>query len=58
MSRENVERCHQVYDAFNRRDFETWLEIHGEDVEVTPLAAAVGSPYRGATACAGTGAIC
>jgi ketosteroid isomerase-like protein len=47
MSAENVERAHLVYDAFNRRDWGTCLEIHAEDVLVTPLAAAVGSPYRG-----------
>ena len=48
MSRENVERCYVVYDAFNRRDWATCLAIHADDVEVTPLAAAVGSSYRGA----------
>jgi len=48
MGQENVERSYAVYDAFNRRDWQTCLEIHAEDVLVTPLAAAVGSPYRGA----------
>ncbi len=47
MSQENVERCQAAYDAFNRRDFERLLELHCEDVEVTPLAAAVSSSYRG-----------
>lgn len=47
MSQENVERCRAAYDAFNRRDFDTCLQLHGEDVEVTPLAAAVSSSYRG-----------
>jgi ketosteroid isomerase-like protein len=47
MSGENVERCRAAYDAFNRRDLDTWLEIHAEDVKVTPLAAAVSSSYCG-----------
>ena len=42
-----MQRCRAAYEAFNRRDFETLLEIHGDDVEITPLAAAVSSPYRG-----------
>jgi ketosteroid isomerase-like protein len=47
MSQDNVERCHAAYDAFNRRDFESSLELYREDVELTPLAAAVSSSYRG-----------
>lgn len=47
MSRENVERSYEAYDAFNRRDFDAGLALHRPDVEITPLVAAVGSPYRG-----------
>lgn len=47
MSQDNVERCRAAYDAFNRRDFELLLRLHSEDVEVTPLAAAVSSSYSG-----------
>jgi ketosteroid isomerase-like protein len=45
---ENVERSYAAYDAFNRRDWPSALAIHAADVEVTPLAAAVGSSYQGA----------
>jgi ketosteroid isomerase-like protein len=45
---ENVERSYAAYGAFNRRDWGAALAIHADDVEVTPLAAAVGSSYRGA----------
>jgi ketosteroid isomerase-like protein len=47
MGQENLERSYAVYDAFNRRDFHAWLGLHGDDVMVTPLAAAVSSSYRG-----------
>jgi ketosteroid isomerase-like protein len=47
MSRENVERAYEAYDAFNRRDFDAGLALHRADVEITPLVAAVGSPSRG-----------
>jgi ketosteroid isomerase-like protein len=47
MSQQNVERCHAAYDAFNRRDFDACLELHAEDVEITPLAAQVSSTYTG-----------
>lgn len=47
MSRENVQSVYAVYDAFNRRDFDTMLRIHGDDVHVTPLAAPVSSSYEG-----------
>jgi ketosteroid isomerase-like protein len=47
VSKENVDRCYQAYDAFNRRDFDAGLALHCPDAEITPLVAAVGSPYRG-----------
>jgi ketosteroid isomerase-like protein len=47
VGQETVERSYAAYDAFNRRDWDAALAIHDDDVLVTPLAAQVGSPYRG-----------
>jgi hypothetical protein len=46
MAQEDVDRCLAAYDAFNRRDWETCLELHAADVEITPLAAPVSSAAR------------
>lgn len=47
LGRQVVERSYAAYDAFDRRDWAAAVAIHAADVEVTPLAAAVVSPYRG-----------
>jgi hypothetical protein len=49
MSQEtSVELLHRGIDAFNRRDLDAFLALHGDDVEVTTLLAELESgPYRG-----------
>ena len=49
MSQENIERVHEVIDAFNRRDLGAYLALTDPDVEFTPYEAALqgGEPYRG-----------
>jgi ketosteroid isomerase-like protein len=46
MAQENVEP-HQAYDAFNRRDIDSYLETMAADVEVFPRQAAMEGVYRG-----------
>jgi ketosteroid isomerase-like protein len=38
MSKENVERAREAYDAFNRGDYESWIAHFSEDVELHDLA--------------------
>jgi ketosteroid isomerase-like protein len=46
MSQENVERAHQVLDAFNRRDLDAFLAFMDPEVELTARFMEVeGDPY-------------
>jgi hypothetical protein len=47
MSQENVELHYRAVDAFNRRDFDAFLALTDDDVEVVPRAAAMEGGYRG-----------
>lgn len=49
MSQENVERAYRGYDAFNRRDLDTFLEFIDPEVEFTTrfLLMEGESEYRG-----------
>ena len=49
MSQENVERAYRGYDAFNRRDLDTFLEFIDPDVELTTRFGTTDSDphYRG-----------
>jgi ketosteroid isomerase-like protein len=38
MSQENVARGREAYDAFNRGDYESWIALLDEDVELHDLA--------------------
>jgi len=51
MSRENIERFHQVIDAFNWRDLDAYLALMDPDVEFVPYERAVegGCAYHGHT---------
>ncbi len=44
MSQENVELTYRALDAFNRRDFDAFLALMDDDVEVFSRL----SPWRGA----------
>ena len=48
MSQENVEIVRRVFDAFNRRDTASFLELLDPDVEWVPILAVLeGRVYRG-----------
>jgi ketosteroid isomerase-like protein len=47
MSQENVELAHQAVDAFNRRDFDAWLELMDADVEFAAGGVAMEGDYHG-----------
>lgn len=47
MSRENVEAFWRILAAFNRGDFEPWIELFAEDAEFVPLRAPIEGTYRG-----------
>jgi ketosteroid isomerase-like protein len=45
MSQENIDRLHQAYEAFSRRDFDEALTFAHPDIEFFPPGNA--APYRG-----------
>ena len=47
MSQENVELMYRGVDAFNRRDFDTFLALADDDVEAVPQAASMEGSYHG-----------
>jgi hypothetical protein len=47
MSQENVQLARRAYDAFNRRDWDAFLELTDADVRGVPLAAAIDGDYLG-----------
>ena len=48
MSEENVELTRRVFDAWNRGDYEAWIELFDRDCEFRPLRAQLErQPYRG-----------
>jgi ketosteroid isomerase-like protein len=48
MSEENVELHHRAFEAWNRRDLDTWLELADPEVEIYSLNRELeGEPYRG-----------
>ena len=48
MSGENTELHRQAFDAWNRRDLDTWLEIADPEIEFAPLNLELeGGAYRG-----------
>ena len=49
MAGENVERHHEVYDAFNRGDTDAFLALMDDEVEWTPRSLEMegGSAYKG-----------
>jgi ketosteroid isomerase-like protein len=47
MSQENVERARQAYQAFNRRDQETFLALMDEDVVAESRLVAMEGAYQG-----------
>jgi ketosteroid isomerase-like protein len=49
MSQENVELTYRAFDALNRREFEAFLALMDDDVEVVPRMSAIEgeSAYRG-----------
>jgi hypothetical protein len=47
MSEENVERARQAYQAFNRRDQETFLALMDEEVEAESRLVAMEGAYHG-----------
>jgi ketosteroid isomerase-like protein len=47
MSQENVEVVRESTDAFNRGDFEVWLQSFDPDATFEPLRASVQGAYRG-----------
>jgi ketosteroid isomerase-like protein len=47
MSQENVALAHQVYDAFNRRDWGAFVELMDPDVEAVSLLVAIEGDYHG-----------
>ena len=47
MSRENIERLHRGYDAFNRRDLDAFLALMDPEVKLTTRFMEVeGTPRR------------
>jgi ketosteroid isomerase-like protein len=48
MSQENVELALSAFDAWNRGDYEAWIEAFDSECEFSPLRAQLeGRPYRG-----------
>jgi ketosteroid isomerase-like protein len=47
MAQERIELIYQAYDAFNRRDLDSYLDFMGADVEIFPRQAAIEGYYRG-----------
>jgi ketosteroid isomerase-like protein len=47
MSQENVELTYRAFDAFNRRDFDAFLALMDDDVEVSSLLVALEGDYHG-----------
>jgi ketosteroid isomerase-like protein len=47
MSQENVELVRQVFDAFNRRDLDSALELMDDDVEFASRLAGIEGGYHG-----------
>ena len=47
MSQENVELVWRLFDAFNRRDLDTYLALSDEDIEAIPRVAAMEGGYHG-----------
>ena len=49
MSQENVELIYRAFDALNRREFDAFLALMDDDVEVVPRMSAIEgeSGYRG-----------
>jgi hypothetical protein len=47
MSQENVERHHQMIDAFNRRDLDAFLALMDADVESEPRLAFMEGSFQG-----------
>ena len=49
MSQENVELTYRAFDALNRREFDAFLALMDDDVEVVPRMSAIEgeSGYRG-----------
>jgi hypothetical protein len=47
MSQENVELAHQAYDAFNRRDWDTFLSLMDNEIEVESRLVAMEGGYHG-----------
>jgi ketosteroid isomerase-like protein len=46
MSHDNVKTLHSLYEAFNRRDFDVWLQYVDPDVELHPGIMAPDSKSR------------
>jgi ketosteroid isomerase-like protein len=48
MSEENVKLALRAFDAWNRGDYDAWIETFDSDCEFSPLRAQLeGQPYRG-----------
>jgi ketosteroid isomerase-like protein len=47
MSQENVELTYRAFDAFNRRDLDTFLTLMDDDVEVVSRAVSMEGGYHG-----------
>ena len=47
MSQENVELVYRAYDAFNRRDWDHFLALAHEEVNVESRLVALEGEYRG-----------
>jgi ketosteroid isomerase-like protein len=47
MSHENVELVRRAYDAFNRRDWDAFVALIDDDVEIVTRIAAIEGPRRG-----------
>ena len=47
MSQENVELARRAFDAFNRRDFDAFLELMDPEVEAASQLVAIEGGYRG-----------
>jgi ketosteroid isomerase-like protein len=47
MSQENIELAYRAYDAFNRRDWDAFLALVDDDVEVESRLVAMEGGYHG-----------
>jgi ketosteroid isomerase-like protein len=48
MSQENVSLASETFDAWNRGDYEAWIDVFDSECEFWPLRAQLeGRPYRG-----------